>query len=576
VIDILTTKLPVLSDLKVARNLLDFDKSGDVTILDLVHLYDPTAKLDFVTSLAKTVDLIDAIPTNLSNLMLSLGHFDVGADLRAVTQLTDADLANVVQQDTDSQLTGSAANFKTKLAALNAVPGGGIAFPILQSPSSVFKLLIGQDVNLFTYDMPTLSANFEFSQFFPVLGPLGARFTGSLGVGAHFGFGYDTTGLREYFDQPSGQRQLSSLLDGLFVSDRQKADGTGADVKEVTLTGSIQAAGEINLGVASAGVSGGIFATIGFDLDDPNNDGKMRLNEMAAQLARGPMCLFDVSGELTAGLSAYIKFLFSKKTFNIATVKLLDFNYSCPADAAEPDPILATLLPGGVLQLNVGAHAGDRLYGDLSDGDDTFTVSPGSTANSVIVEAFGFKQEYTGVSSITGDGGAGNDSILIKSGVTASVSLAGGDGDDSLFGGTGPATLDGGLGNDQLSGGSGNDCLIGGDGDDTLLGNLGNDRADGGVGDDVLEGGDGNDTLVGGVGLDALSGGAGDDSLDGGDDADDLSGDDGNDVLNAGIGDDALDGGTGNDSLLGGDGNDQLVGGSGNDTAYGGIGNDGE
>ena len=159
-------------------------------------------------------------------------------------------------------------------------------------------------------------ANFELSLFYPILGPLGARFTGSIGAAAHFGFGYDTLGLHEYFNAPSDQRDPAVLLDGLYVSDRKNADGTGDDVKEVTLEGGIQAAGEINLGVASAGVAGGIFATIGFDLDDPNNDGKMRFNEMLAQLQRGPLCLFDVSGELKAGLSAYIKFLFSKKTFN--------------------------------------------------------------------------------------------------------------------------------------------------------------------------------------------------------------------------------------------------------------------
>ena len=389
VIDILTAPLPVLSDIKAARNVLDFDHSGSVTLLDLVHLFNPNAKLDFITALGKTIDLINAIPTGIPNLMLDLGHFDIGADLRAVTQLKDTDLANVVQQDTSSQLTGQAANFKTKLADLNAVPGGGIAFPLLQNPSSVFKLLIGQDVNLFTYDMPTLSATFEFSQFYPILGPLGARFTGSIGATAHFGFGFDTTGLREYFNTPSDQRSVSMLLDGLFVSDRKNADGTGDDVNEVTLTGGIQAAAELNLGIASAGVSGGIFANIGFNLDDPNNDGKMRLNEMLAQLQRGPMCLFDVNGELTAGLSAYIKFLFSKKTFNIANVKLLDFNYSCPAVPEDPDPILATVLPGGILRLNVGPNAGQRLYGDLTDGDETLTVTPGTTANSVTVEEIG-------------------------------------------------------------------------------------------------------------------------------------------------------------------------------------------
>jgi hypothetical protein len=281
IIDILTTKLPVLSDIKVARNLLDFDHDGAVTILDLVHLFNPSSKLEFITSLAKTVDLINAIPTSgVSNLMLSLGHFDIGSDLRSVTQLKDTDLTNIVQNAIDPQLTGGAAGFNTALANLNSVPGAGLAFPILKSPSSVFKLLIGQDLNLFTYDMPTLSATFELSEFFPILGPLGARFTGSLGATAHFGFGYDTSGLREYIKADSASRSLSMLLDGLYVSDRKNADGTGDDVPEATLTGGITAAAELNLGIASAGVGGGIFAHVNFNLHDPNNDGKMRFNEL--------------------------------------------------------------------------------------------------------------------------------------------------------------------------------------------------------------------------------------------------------------------------------------------------------
>src|SRR5439155_5268397 len=136
--------------------------------------------------------------------------------------------------------------------------------------------------------------------------------------------------------------------------------------------------------------------------------------EMVQQLQRGPMCLFDVSGDLSAGLSAYIKFLFSKKTFNIAKVKLLDFSYSCPADPIQPDPILATMLPGGVLQLNIGPNAAARQVGDLTDGDDVISVTPGQTANTFTVQAFGFSQDFTGVSKIIADGGSGNDTIYIK------------------------------------------------------------------------------------------------------------------------------------------------------------------
>ena len=46
-------------------------------------------------------------------------------------------------------------------------------------------------------------------------------------------------------------------------------------------TGGISAAAELNLGVAKAGVAGGIFIEINFDLHDPNKDGKLLLRDQS-------------------------------------------------------------------------------------------------------------------------------------------------------------------------------------------------------------------------------------------------------------------------------------------------------
>jgi hypothetical protein len=101
----------------------------------------------------------------------------------------------------------------------------------------------------------------------------------------------------------------------------------------VTLRAAIEAFGSVNLGVASAGVGGGIGATIGLDLSDPNDDGKIRGTEFAHTLATNPLCLFNADGKLTAGLSAFVKvgfgFFSLTKHFNIAEVTLLDFSFGC-------------------------------------------------------------------------------------------------------------------------------------------------------------------------------------------------------------------------------------------------------
>ena len=206
-----------------------------------------------------------------------------------------------------------------------------------------------------------------------------------------------------------------------------------------------------------------------------------------------------MEGKLEASLSAYIKFGFGpfsvKKTFKFASITLLDFTFGCNADTQEP--ILASQ-SGSTLTLNIGPRAGNRLHTNTTDGDESFTIKPGTAPGNVIVEAYGFSKEYVGVTKIVADGGAGNDTVTIQKGVNVTADLAGGDGDDRLFAGEGAAILHGGAGNDQLVGRSGADQIFGEDGDDTILAGAGNDIIDGGIGDDTMKGEDGNDTVRGG------------------------------------------------------------------------------
>ena len=87
-------------------------------------------------------------------------------------------------------------------------------------------------------------------------------------------------------------------------------------------------------------MGGGIFANIGFNLHDLNDDGKMRFGEIGDAFAMGPLCLFDVQGELGAQLSAYLKVGFGPfsvtKRFKLAEITLLDFNFNCEEDMEPP------------------------------------------------------------------------------------------------------------------------------------------------------------------------------------------------------------------------------------------------
>ena len=97
-----------------------------------------------------------------------------------------------------------------------------------------------------------------------------------------------------------------------------------------------------------------------------------------------------------------VGFLSHKWTFNIASVTLAQI--SEPAPSTPPVPQLATLEPGGVLRLNIGPYASQRLYAsNTADGNETLTVTQGPTGNSVDVTGFGVTdQKYDNVTEITG------------------------------------------------------------------------------------------------------------------------------------------------------------------------------
>ncbi len=259
---------------------------------------------------------------------------------------------------------------------------------------------------------------------------------------------------------------------------------------------------------------------------------------------------------------------------------------SMPNGAANA---VATFVPvlagqqGTVLTLYVGPKAALRnIEPDVID--EIFTVSPADpkspTNGSVIVFAFGYSQQFNGVTLVFADAGAGNDTIDV-SGTGVSVDILGGEGNDILLAGDKGGTIDGGNGNNTITGGNGDDTLSSGDGNDTIIGGLGNDSITGGNGNNTIAGDfrqgspddisprtgfTFDDTITCGSGSDDIYGGPGDDTIDAGAGKDKVDGGSGNDIVSGGTGDDYLIGGSGDDTLNGGAGTDYLKGGDGNDT----------
>lgn len=607
IIDILTARLPIFSDL-----------AGEtMTLLDLAELAGllKPGTVEFIDSLGTIAGLINQFSVfNGKTILINVGGFDLKEDpfgnIDPFAPLAEYEI-HPEEETTDTDAKG----FLGDLSDL------GFTFPFLKL-SELFKLLTGQPVSLVEYHMPVLEFEARISGQIPIFPPLYIIFGGEIGAKIDLTFGFDTFGIQKY--AASKDKNILDIFDGFYVKDM---DDYGNEITELQLTGGLFAGAEIDLLIAEVGVTGGIFAEINFDLRDPDGDGRVRLAEIVEDVKEGPLCLFDVAGRLYVALDAFLEvhllILDVDKEWRFGEITLLEFGVDCPVpilgsfDTDGDGTESQTEKDAGQFVLHMGDYAALRKYGNTEDGDERFTVrgsSPLSGGSQTIEVSYGgYKQSFAGVKSLLVKAGKGNDTVDLT-GISVAATVNGGDGDDVIKAGRGGGVYRGDAGNDTLTaeeasdefaggpdtfyGGAGNDVLKGFEGDDILNGDEGDDELYGGDGVDTVDGGDGNDeiwgelgsdTLIGGNGVDHLFGDDGDDSLTGGEGDDTLDGGSGDDELVGNAGNDSLDGGAGNDVLVGdegvihgllkitaisGNGNDVLAGGAGNDTLIGAGGND--
>lgn len=577
VVKVLTTPIPIISDI-----------AGEpFTLLDLAELWgliSPSTR-DFVEVVSVIVDLAnDTSVADSGHVLLPLGGFNLDVDRFGRVTRDAGNPADPPPAKLSDVKDPSASAFLEKLEEI------GITFPFLDL-SEVLKLFLGKPVSLVEYHLPTLDFTASFELSIPIIGPLCVKFGGSIGAYADLTVGYDTYGLSKYSN--SKEKNVGDIFDGFYIKDVNR---DGEDVPELILKGGLYAAGAIDIGVAEAGVRGGLEVQVDFNLHDPDDDGRVRVSEIISNARKDIRCIFDIHGKFTAFLEAYLRIdlLFFKidETFRFAEITLLEFDISCP------EPVLAdhvnaagAKLPApdssGSLRLNVGDYAAERIEGDLTDGDEKFTVihiggDPASAEGETVEVSYnGDRQTYRGVRKIWALLGAGDD-VLDLRGVLAPVDMGagrgihGGVGDDTIHAGRGAGAYHGDEGNDVITaeasdgtfvgvadefhGGAGDDILTGLDGADRLYGDEGVDLLRGDAGDDRLEGGAGNDRLFGGLGNDVILGGAGADIIDAYDGDDLVWGDAGDDTVGGGRGDDRIVGGLGDDTLDGGAGDDVILG----------------
>jgi Ca2+-binding RTX toxin-like protein len=577
--DLLRMEVPLISDLSKKA------KEGPVTFLDLIGVWDPDLEADAWTFLG-AVDAVTSFADTLGSVATTgrvpLGGLVAKADaLASLVSGSPATSAAFEKTPTASAATASATAADETLSALES---SGVAFPILDGTvEAIFGLLFGRDVDLVTWDVPDLEGvGFGYEQSFPIFPPLYAKVFGEVEFGTNFDVGYDTRGIRQALADDTVR--LARVANGFYF--RDTVDGTSGtnDRAEVTLSATIGAAAELDVAVASAGVSGALTGTLGANLRDPNGDGKVHFDEFARLATQSLECVFDFEGALDVSLDAYLKLGFDtyfgfvtlfSESLNLLDERLFSWSeISCPPATPELAEVVADIhtidpsLPSQrALVLNMGPRAG-RVMAGIEDGEEEFTIEQAvdeygaALPGKIIVKAYDFESRPFNTSDfdlIWFNAGEQADVVTFTADITAPVWGSGGDGNDQLTGGNGVNTFFGGAGRDRLVGGVAADRLEGGDDGDLLFGLAGIDDLHGDAGDDQIYGDD--DTgIAAGATQDFIYGGSGADTIFAGDGADRIWGGEGDDTIFGGSGDDRIAGDVGNDQIFGNDGDDVIHG----------------
>ena len=578
--DLLTMEVPLISDLS--------KKAGEesVTFLDLIGVWDPDLEADARTFL-DAVDAVTSFADTLGSVATTgrvpLGGLVAKADaLSTLVSGSPATSAAFEKTPTASAATVSATAADETLSALES---SGVAFPILDGTvEAIFGLLFGRDVDLVTWDVPDLEGvGFGYEHKFLIFPPaLFAKVFGEVEFGTNIDVGYDTRGIRQALADDTVR--LARVANGFYF--RDTVDGTSGtnDRAEVTLSATIGAAAELNVAVASAGVSGALTGTLGANLRDPNGDGKVHFDEFTRLATQSPKCVFDFEGALDVSLDAYLKLGFDtwfgfvtlfSESLNLLDERLFSWSeISCPPATPELAEVVADIrtidpsLPSQrALVLNMGPRAG-RVMAGIEDGEEEFTIEQAvdeygaAVPGKIIVKAYDFESIPFNTSDfdlIWFNAGEQADVVTFTADITAPVWGSGGDGNDQLTGGNGVNTFFGGAGRDRLVGGVAADRLEGGDDGDFLFGLGGIDDLHGDAGDDTIYGDD--DTgIAAGATQDSIYGGLGADTIFAGDGADRIWGGEGDDTIFGGNGDDRIAGDVGNDQIFGNDGDDVIHG----------------
>ncbi len=309
----------------------------------------------------------------------------------------EQDQAGAPGQTTDANRKGDR-NTKQKVGTKTREVTGqlpGFSLPFLADPDQLMDVLTGEgEASYFRLDLGTLAAAVAYTQKFgPIMAgpvPIVPFVGGSISVEGRLAMGFDSYA-QTLAAKSVAPGDVSALLDtytndfdggdvireGFYIDD---LDADGVDVPEVKLVTTLEAGAGVSIGIVTAGLKGGVTLTINLDLNDPDDDGRLRTAEIRDVFSGDAACIFDASAELEAYISVFveIELLFTSLEYEFDLLRLGPyelFSYGCP----DLVPTLAIENPDGTgLLLTTGARSPDRLPGDgeVNDADvaDEFEV----------------------------------------------------------------------------------------------------------------------------------------------------------------------------------------------------------
>ena len=483
--------MPILSEIASLVGIAD-----DFSLLDFTGNQESFNR--FSNALKQMIDLIGLVDDLVipdSGLIIPLGSWVIDLNPKSKTfigktklpipeEVVDS-LESIDNDDPIKQLLALLGVDLSTTEEISVTPGG-FKFELL-SLNSMLDLVLGNPFDIFSFSLPQmdidlgLDLEFGFSS-----GGNGLNFGIDGGVKVHVDLGivYDSTGLQHISDSINRGETADFLdvFDGFYV---KTTDGD-----EVSLTAWFSGDGGVRVATPAfciPEVDFGLFTSpeicvpefvafaleadislnikVALDLADPNEDGRLRLDEIF-ELTQNfdPLYifnLFDITATLSGSFSASGTLLGITLSTSDLGIGALSFTLEVSLQdilgsfgLLKPPPArLAEVIGSGndaYLRINAGAYDYARIFGDVDDSDGAdITVS--TSGSDIVVTGYGTTRHYPslGITKILAVGREGADLFdLSNMNFDIPVDMKGGAGDDTILGGLGNDTIEGNGGDD--------------------------------------------------------------------------------------------------------------------------------